>query len=164
MLDVADREPREDHPRAGRVARGVPRERGEVDAAGGETVGHEVAERRRADVPADARAACLLRDVLALGEDRTLVPADALDGQAGGVRDLLRRRARADARLDLPRAQRPGALRAQLLELRAVAAHGRAQRFVDAHTEARPVRGHQDEMLPVLVQTHQLQLTHATSR
>ena len=77
---------------------------------------------------------------------------------------LLRGGTRTDAGLDLARAQRPRALRAQLFELRAVAAHGGTQRFVDAHTKARPVRGHQDEMLPVLVQTHQLQLTHATSR
>ena len=83
VVDVVDREPREHDPRPGRVAGGVPRERAEVDAARGEPVGHEVAQRRCADVAADARAAGLLGDVLALGEDRALVAAHVLDREAG---------------------------------------------------------------------------------
>ena len=80
------------------------------------------------------------------------------------VGDLLRGAAGTDARLDLTRAQRPCSSGAQLLELRPVATHGRAQRLVDAQAEALTVRRGKHEMLAVVVQSYQLELTHPTSR
>jgi len=74
---------------------------------------------------------------------------------------VLGRGAGADPHLDLTRAESARPLGAQLLQLRTVPTDGSAQRLVDAQAELLAVLGHQHEVLPVVMQTHQLELTHS---
>ncbi|OIQ81931.1 hypothetical protein GALL_363050 [mine drainage metagenome] len=160
-VDLGDRERHGHRPRAGLVSVGVPCEGLRVDTPGGESIRHEVAEHRGADVTPDPRPARLRDDELALGDHRSLVPTDVLDRDPALLGHVLRRSSGTDPHLDLAGAENAGLLGPQLLELGTIAADRSTQRLVDAQTELLAVLRHQHEVLPVVVQSDQLELTHA---
>ena len=74
-----------------------------------EPLGHDLAQPRarcRISVAADRRGLRLVRHVGTLGQDRSLEPAHALDGDAGRVRDFFHRFPGPDSCLDLLGSQR----------------------------------------------------------
>src|SRR5690606_27792027 len=119
------------------LARGAPLHGLRVDVARGEPLGDELADRRRVLLAARARAADALHHVLLLRDDRAGEPAHVLDGQARDLGDRLDGVAGPQPRLDLARGEVALALRAQVLEVRAVPPHGRAQRLGDRQRELR---------------------------
>ena len=107
---AAGREREGDLPVAVAALAGVPLPVLGVRAGRGKALGHDVAEPRAwtAGVarPAHRGGLGLVGDVGALGQDRAFEPAHALDRDAGGIGDLLRRLAGADSCLDLLGSQR----------------------------------------------------------
>src|SRR5699024_5397234 len=88
------------------------------------------------------------------------VTADLRDAHASELRDLLGGETCPHLRLDLARRHRACVGGPQLLEVRAVAAYGRAQRLVDPQREACAVRRGEHEVLAVVGKSDELELCH----
>src|SRR5690606_26084566 len=133
---------------------GVPLDLVEVDAAPAEAFLDGLTEGRAgrglAGTP-DRDALRLLRHVLAFLQDRTLEPADALDGDARRLGDLLGGLAGPDAGLDLLGAQGTLHFDLELAEAGEVPTDRRAEPVVDGQGEpGASARGGQDEVRTVL--------------
>ncbi|CCH71547.1 hypothetical protein BN10_990022 [Phycicoccus elongatus Lp2] len=107
------------------------------------------------------RRACLVRDELALGEDRSLEAPHLLDGPAGAAGDLLGAEPRADEGLDIARTQAPLDLDLQLAQARPVPTGGGTQGVVERQTVSAAVAIGEEEVITVLVDADQLEVLHA---
>ena len=136
-----------------------------VRAGRGEALGHDVAEPGTGSAgvagPAHGGGLGLVGDVGALGQDRPFEPAHALDRDAGGVGDLLRRLAGADSCLDLLGSQRTLHFNLVLGEPGGLALRDGAEPLVDRQdkTPAAPRDG-EDSVTTVLADRDEAQLLH----
>ncbi len=155
-----------DPPQAVVALGGVPVDLVGGHAAPGQPLRDEVAERRprgRLARHPYGHTLRLLGDVLPLLQHRPLEPADALDGDPGGRRDLLRRLSSSDAGLDLLGAQRALHFDLVLAETGEVAADGSTEPVVHGKREARtPSGSSQHEVGAVLTYRDESELLHAS--
>src|ERR1700722_2473 len=113
---------------------------------------------------ADGRPLCLLRLILALGQNRTLEPSDPVRRDPRGVRDLVRGLAGPDAVLDLLGSQRILHFDLVLSEPRELTLGHRPQPFVDGQQEPSASAWHgEDRVTAVLADCDQAQLLHSLS-